>query len=143
MSESAPELQPDVGEILQVEEPYGKEPVVNVCVKGPVRIQSLPRKAVSTVTKLLAANGPGLDLTVVQMARANPRRAKVTIVANIDIRVAFSKAAAEELGRMAIWPVGRPLEIESVSDVYVAADGAAGTASVILEYWATGEDGGE
>lgn len=142
MSASVPELQPDVEETLQVEGSYDA-PVVKVCVEGPVRTQALPRKAASVVRKALAANGPGLPWSVVQILRSNPRRAKVTLMANCDIAVAFAEGPAQQVATMATWLVGRALEIEADSDIWIAADGAAGTVSAVVEYWATGQDGGE
>jgi hypothetical protein len=128
------ELQPDVVEVLQTEEPAGVEPVVKVEQQGPVRVQELPRKAASTRTVVAQALP-----TPFRLLRPNPRRASAIIVADAAILVAFNPASAQDASTMANWPADTPLPITHTADVWVAAETGTASVSVLVEYWATGE----
>jgi hypothetical protein len=130
------ELQPDVDEVLQVEEPAGVEPVVRVEQQGPVRTQSLPRKAGATRTITVNALP-----TPYRLLTANPRRAQATIIADLPIRVALNAAAAQDEGTMALWPGLVPLTVMATTEVWVAAETGTASVSVVSEFWATGEGG--
>jgi hypothetical protein len=133
------ELQPDVPEVLQSEEPAGAEPVVKVTVEGPVRTQALPRKAGSTKTAAVTT-------TPFRILTPNPRRSSVVLIADAVIYVALSRAAAQVdpastavPPTMAQWPANVPLTVTADVDVLVAAKTGTANVSVVVEYWATGE----
>lgn len=128
------ELQPDVDEVLQAEEPYGHEPVVKVCVEGPVRTQGLPRKAASTRT----ITAPVLPSPAYRLLRPNPRRASAVLVGDAAFLVAFNFASAADASTMAKWPANVPLPVSADVDVYVAAASGTPSVSAVVEYWATG-----
>lgn len=133
------DLQPDLDEVLQVEEPYGAEPTVKVCMEGPVRTQALPRKAGSTKTAAVLT-------TPFRILRPNPRRASVLVIADAPFYFAFNTASAQidptvttPPPSMAMWPANVPLPITAQTDVWVAAKTGTANVSVVVEYWATGE----
>lgn len=135
------ELQPDVDEVLQVEEPAGLEPSVKVEQQGPVRTQALPRKAASTKTAAVTT-------TPFRILTPNHRRASAILIADAVIYVALSRASAQIDAvapavppTMAQWPANVPLPITANVDVLVAAKTGTANVSVIVEYWATGEGG--
>lgn len=138
---STEELQPDVPEVLQTEEPAGVEPVVRVAVEGLVRTQGLPRKAGSTKT----AN---VTTQPFRILSPNPRRSSAIVIADAVIYVALSRAAAQVdpastavPPTMAQWPANVPLPVTADVDVLVAAKTGTANVSVVVEYWATGEGG--
>jgi len=128
------DLQPDVEEVLQIE-PYGDTTPVCVTVDGPVRTQSLPRKAGSTRT----ITAPLLPAAAFRLLRPNPRRASAYIVGDAAFLVAFNYASAADASTMARWPANVPLTISADVDVYIAASAGTPAVSAIVEYWATGE----
>lgn len=128
------EMQPDTEEILQVEEPAGREPTVKVSQQGPVRTQALPTKAGATRTVLLQAFP-----ATYQIARANPRRRQAFLVAPAAFLVAYNDASAQDLSTMALWPANVPLPVTASIDVYVSAPTGTVSISVLSEFWATGE----
>jgi len=128
------ELQPDVEDVLQVEEPGGTEPVVKVEQQGPVRVQILPRKAAST--KTVVANPLPSPFRIL---RPNPRRSSAYIVAPAAFLVAFNNASAQDPSTMALWPANVALPVSADTDVYVAAPTGTVSVSAVVEYWATGE----
>lgn len=128
------ELQPDVDEVLQVEEPAGVEPVVRVEQQGPVRTQELPRKAGST--KTVTANPLPSPF---RLLRPNPRRFSAYVVSDSAFLVAFNNASAQEASTMARWPANVPLPVTADVDVWVAAETGTADVSAVVEYWATGE----
>lgn len=136
MTDTQSELQPDTGEVLQ-EEPqrYTAIPVCVEDVQGPVRVQSLPRKAGSTRTRTVGAT------RVVQVLEADPRRASALLM-SVDqaMYVAFSEAAAQDPSTMSLWPAGIPFPVTAVVDVYVlcAVDAQTTQVSVTTELWAAG-----
>lgn len=128
------ELQPDVREVLQVEEEPDMAPIVGVAVQGPVRAQILPRKSGGTRTVTINATG------VVQVLHADPRRAVAYLVAHAqDFLVAYSRAAAQDDSTMARIPVNTLLEVGASVDVWVKSQTSNTTLSVIQERWADGE----
>lgn len=137
---STADLQPDVEDVLQVEEPAGTEPTVKVEQQGPVRIQALPRKAGSTKTVAVTT-------TPFRLLRPNARRASVYIIADAAFYFAYSMAAAAidtsvttPPPSMAMWPANVPLPVTAAdTDVVVAAKTGTANVSAVVEYWATGE----
>jgi len=134
MSAGDPDLQPDNDDVLQVEDPAGYEPEVNVKVCNPVRVQLLPRKAGATFTKTVAAMP-----TPTHLLRPNPRRASVTVISDAEILIALSRASAADASMMALWPAGVPFTSSAATDLLVAAETGTAVVSVIEELWATGE----
>lgn len=134
------ELQPDVDDVLQVEEPAGVEPTVKVEQQGPVRTQALPSKAGSTKT---------VPVTVqpFRLLRPNPRRRSVILISDAAFYFAFNMASAQidstvttPPPTMAMWPANVPLPLTSAgTDVVVAATTGTAHVSAVVEYWATGE----
>jgi hypothetical protein len=134
------ELQPDIEDVLQVEDPEGSETVVKVKQQGPTRTQALPSKSGSTKT---------VPVTVApfKLLRPNPRRRSVLIISDAAFYFAFSMAAAQidssvttPPPTMAMWPPNVPLPV-TAADTYVVVAAKVGTAnvSVVVEYWAAGE----
>jgi hypothetical protein len=127
-------MQPDVEDVLQVEDPEGTEATVKVVQQGPVRTQALPSKAGSTRTVLVnPLPSPTLIL------RANPRRRQALVVAPAAFLVAYGDANAQDVSTMALWPANVPLPVTAVVDVWVAAPTATVSVSIVSEFWATGE----
>lgn len=129
-----PELQPDLEDVLQVES-EGKETAVKVDVTGPVRIQELPRKAGSTVTR----SSIGVLPNALQVLRADHRRAQSYLIGSAAFLVAYGDANAQDASTMALWPANVPLCVTATVDVWVAASTGTVNVSVITELWATGE----
>jgi hypothetical protein len=135
------DLQPDVEDVLQVEEPEGHEPTVKVCIEGPVRTQALPRKAGSTKTVPVGT-------TPFRILRPNPRRSSAILIADATFYVSLSIPAAQiDLTATAVpptmaqWPANVPLPVTADVDVMVAAKTGTANVSAVVEYWATGEGG--
>jgi hypothetical protein len=127
------ELQPDIEEVLQVEQP---EPAVAVTVVGPVRTQALPTKSAATFTKTVGT-------TPTRLLRRDHFRAGAYVISyDQDIWIAFSSASAQDTSRMARWPAGTPFPTQAGTAIVVAAVTGTTQVSVIAEYWAAG-DGGE
>jgi hypothetical protein len=141
MSANDPDLQPDVSEVLQAEDPAGYDPKVTVCVDGVVRTQALPRKAgaTRTVSRVAAAAGLPPAVGTDPLLRADPRRASATIISDKTILIAFTAASAQDAAMMARWPAGVPFRIDTVTAVWVASADATAAVSVITEMWATGD----
>lgn len=132
---SADDLQPDLEDVLQVEDPEGVEATVRVSQQGPVRTQALPRKAGATRTVSV-----GVLPTPYRLLRANPRRAQALLIAPAAFLVALNAASAQDLSTMALWPPNVPLPVGADTDVWVAAATGTVSVSVISEFWAAGED---
>lgn len=131
------DLQPDVPEVLQSEEPYGDAHVVDVKVCGPVRTQPLPRKGGATFTKTVGVLGavPG----AANVLRADHRRAVAYLVAASPFLVAYNDANAQSVDTMALVPANVLLPVSATVDVWIAAPSATVAVSVLVEDWATGE----
>jgi hypothetical protein len=129
-----PELQPDLDDVLQME-PEGKETAVKVDVTGPVRIQELPRKAGSTLTR----SNIGVLPNALNILRADHRRAQSYLVCPSAFLVAYGDANAQDASTMALWPANVPLRVTGTVDVWVAAATGTVNVSVVTELWATGE----
>lgn len=131
------DLQPDVTEVLQLEEPYGDTHVVDVNVCGPVRTQGLPRKGGATFTKTVGVLGssPGAQ----NVLRADHRRAGALLVASAAFLVAFNDANVQSVDTMALIPANVLLPVGATVDVWVAAPTGTVAVSVLVEDWATGE----
>ncbi|MER7953068.1 hypothetical protein ABTY59_37385 [Streptomyces sp. NPDC096079] len=132
---SEPVLEPDVPEILQ-EEPAPDLTAIPVrveAVESQVRVQVLPDKGGSTLTKSATAT------RAVRVLVADPRR-KSAVLMSMDqnILVAFSEAACQADSSMAVWPKLVPLEVPATVEVWVKS--ATGTTAVgVLGYrWAEG-----
>lgn len=131
-----PDLQPDVGDVLQEEAP--DTTTVPVCVvesKGPLRVQQLPRKGGATFTRTLTE-------TPTRLLTADHRRASAKLRAlGLDepVAFAFNRASAQDLSTMSELP---GLETETVTaTVELWARAVTGTTrvSVTAETWAEGE----
>lgn len=131
------DLQPDVTEVLQVEEPYGDTHVVQVGVKGPVRTQPLPRKGGATFTKTVGVLGstPG----ALNVLRADHRRAVAYLTAPAPFLVAYNDANVQSVDTMALIPANVLLPVTATVDVWIAAPSATVAVSIVVEDWATGE----
>lgn len=130
------EPEPDIEDVLQVEDDgLTAVPVCLTETRTPVRVSVLPRVGGATRTRTIGTTAPG-----VRVLTADPRRARAVLMC-IDqaMYVAYSKAAAEDLSTMAVWPAGTPLTIEAVTEVWVIADTAAAAVSIITEVWADGD----
>lgn len=134
MSSPENEMQPDLEDVLQVEEPEGSETAVKVEQQGPVRTQALPRKAASTRTVPV-----GVLPNAYRLLRANPRRSQALLVAPAAFLVALNVASMQDVSTMALWPANVPLPVTADVDVWVAAAAGNVSISVISEFWATGE----
>lgn len=131
---SASELQPDLEDVLQVEDPEGSEPTVKVAQQGPVRTQSLPAKAGGSRTVLVQTFPATYNIL-----KANARRRQAFLVAPAAFLVAYNDASAQDLSTMALWPANVPLPITAVVDVWVSAPAGTVSVSLLQEFWATGE----
>jgi hypothetical protein len=126
-------MQPDVDDVLQVEEP-GTEPVVKVDQQGPVRTQALPTKAGATRTFTV-----GTLPTPFHILWPNPRRKQALLIAPAPFLVALNGASAQDGSTMAQWPANVPFPVTATTDVWVAAVADTVAVSVVSEFWATGE----
>lgn len=134
------EFQPDLDEVLQVEDisPEGVAPVVDVAVRGPVRTQELPHKAGATFSRTVAA----LTATVpaVRILSADHKRARAVLMSvGQNMYVAFTQASAQDVSRMALWPANTSFVVTTATEVWVCAATATTTISVVTELWAAGE----
>jgi hypothetical protein len=131
------EFQPDVDEVLQMEPetPLTSIPVCVEEVRGPVRVQELPRKAGATKTVVITDTVPH------RVLRADHYRAEATLISfEQDFYFALNPQSAQEASQMARWPALVPLVLSTTTPVYVVAlTSSTTTVSVITELWATGE----
>lgn len=123
----SPGMQPDLDDVLQVENVDPHLVPVKVC--EPVDARELPAKRLSTRTV------PVGTLAGVKLLSADPRRKSATIIARTqDILIGANQAQAQLSGA---WVPGvLPLAITSVSEVWAVSTGADTDVSVIEEYWA-------
>lgn len=127
-----PKLEPDMDEVLQEEHDYAP-PAVGVEVCGPVRIQHLPHKGGGTRTITLT------NTTVRQVLSADPRRGVARLISfDQDFLVSYSAVGSTDPSTMARWPKLVPLEVTATVDVFVLAQAATTSLSVIQEAWAMG-----
>lgn len=131
------DLQPDVTEVLQSEEPYGDSHVVDVKVCAPVRTQPMPRKGGATFTRTVGVLGatPG----ALNVLRADHRRAVAYLVAPTPFLIAYNDANAQSVDTMATIPGNVLIPVSATVDVWVAAPAGTVAVSVLVEDWATGE----
>lgn len=125
-------LQPELGVVLQ-EEPEDR-PQIEVCVRdvhGPVRTQSLPRKAATAFNKTIPAD----PVQPAMILRADHYRGSATLMCDVAFRVSFNDPSET----FAVWPANVPLPVTASVDIYVQGDAGEATVSVIVEKWATGE----
>jgi hypothetical protein len=134
------ELQPDVEDVLQVEDPEGSETTVRVKQQGPVRTQALPSKAGSTKT---------VPVTTAKftLLRPNPRRRSAILISDAPFYFSVTQAAAQidtsvttPPPTMAMWPANVPLPM-TAAETFAVVAAKTGTANVsaVVEYWAAGE----
>lgn len=134
------ELQPDTDEVLQVEEPYGTEPTVRVCVDGPVRTQELPAKSGAAFTR-------SVSVSPVRLVGADHRRRSVKLMAEDNFLIAFSRAGIVSAGdtpdnndAFKYYAASSPiLEVAATVEVWAASLSGVAKVSVITELWATGD----
>lgn len=126
---STPDMEPDIGEVLQRED--DPEPTVKVTVEGPVRTQALPRKSAGI-------RGISLDSTAAKrLLTADPSRAQATIMTGaVAITIGGSKQEVEggQPGQMPanqVWTLG-------ASDELWASAASSTTVTVVQERWADG-----
>jgi hypothetical protein len=135
---SSDDLQPDVEDVLQVEDPEGSEPSVKVEQQGPVRTQQLPFKAAASFTK--TGIGTFTDPTGrAHLLRPDHRRGLAYIVSPQDFYISFSAFGATQQATSAFWPRSVPCPVAATVDVYVSATAGFADVSVISQAWATGE----
>ncbi|MFE0812667.1 hypothetical protein ACFW34_35120 [Streptomyces sp. NPDC058848] len=133
---SEPDLQPDVGDVLQEEAP--DTTTVPVCVvetKSPIRTQALPRKGGSTRTVTVGT-------TPIPLLRADHRRAWCRVRAlDLDAAVAyaFTEASAQDLSTMAELPGLESDDLDMTADLWVRAVTGSARVSVTTSTWAEGE----
>lgn len=128
---NVPDLQPDELEALQAE--TGRpEPAVHVLIDGPVRTQSLPRKAAGSRTRTITT-------TSQKILSADHRRASATLLAAGNFLIAFNSASASDPSTMALWLANVPYPHTSDSEVWVAAATGTVILGIITEAWAAGE----
>jgi hypothetical protein len=126
------DLQPDELDALQAED-TGPQPAVLVKHEGPVRTQSLPRKAAASRTRTI-------DTTMRKILSADHRRASATIVSiGQNVLIAFSGASASDPSTCALWPQNVPFTLTADAELYVGSATATTSVSIITEFWATGE----
>lgn len=131
MTEDA-SLQPELADVLQ-QEPEDN-PKIEVCVRdvhGPVRTQALPRKGGTAFVKQI----PASTAVPTMVLRADHFRGQALLISGAAFRVTFNDPG-ESYG---VWPANVPLPVTASLDIYVRSDAAAGTLTVIVEKWATGE----
>jgi len=138
------DLEPDVAEVLQVENGYElppyEIPVTPVCVKDVVRVQALPRKSAAARTIGVSGAAP------FRLLHADPHRASLKLVCTGgSMAVGFTQQSFSEtfdnVTNCLVWPAGVPLEIDAVTEVWVrsaVAAFAAITVSFVRENWADG-----
>jgi hypothetical protein len=122
-----PEMQPDLDDVLQVEDVDTH--VIPVKVGEPVETRELPSKRFSART-VPVGTAAGSKLLA-----NDPRRKFATIIAKTqDIRIGSTQAEAQLSGA---WVPGIvPFLITSVAEIWAIGDGASTDVSVIEEYWA-------
>jgi hypothetical protein len=129
------ELEPDVEDVLQAEEPAGLTaiPVCVLDVKTPVRVQQLPHKGGATKTRTVGA------VVGVQVLRADHFRGRATLMyIGQNMLVTFTKSIdpVQDVQSWALWPANVPLAITAAVDVFVASATGTTSISVITEDWA-------
>ena len=131
------DLQPDLSEVLQTEEPYGDNHVVDVKLCGPARTQPMPRKGGATFTKTVGVLGsvPG----ALNVLRADHRRAVAYLVAPTPFLIAYNDANVQSVDTMATIPGNVLIPVSATVDVWVAAPTGTVAVSILVEDWATGE----
>jgi len=140
MSLPDPEMQPDLEDVLQVEEPAGSETAVKVEQQGPTRSQTLPRKGGATFTRTIGSSAP------TRLLGADPRRFSALINAADDIWVAFTKSGvvaaienADQNGAYRVFGSTVPFPVGAVVEVWACAVTTTARVSIATELWATGE----
>lgn len=132
------DLQPDIPEVLQSEEPYGDQHAVEVKVSTLVRTQKLPHKSATAFTK--TGIGTFTDATGrAHLLRPDHRRGMSYVISPQDFYIAFSSYAAGQQSTSAFWPRSVPCPVDATVDVYVSATAGFADVSVVTQSWATGE----
>lgn len=123
----SPGMQPDLDEVLQVENVDPHLVPVKVC--EPVEAREIPSKRISPRTV-------PVDITAgVKLLSADPRRKNATIIARSqDLMIGTTQSQAQLSGA---WiPKVVPLPITSCAELWAIGSGGATDVSVIEEYWA-------
>lgn len=122
-----PDMQPDLNDVLQVEDVDLQLVPTKVC--EPVETRELPSKRFSARTV------PVSTLAGSRLLSADPRRKFATIIAKSqDIRIGATQAESMLSGA---WVPGVvPFVITAVGEVWAVGDGADTDVSVIEEYFA-------
>jgi hypothetical protein len=122
-----PGMQPDLDEVLQVENV--ETHLVPVKISEPVEVRELPSKRMSMRTVSVGTTAG------VKVLSADPRRKTATLIPRTsDILVGASQAQAQLNG--AWLPGVVPFVVSSVAEVWAVGNGATTDVSVIEEYWA-------
>lgn len=126
------DLQPDTMDALQAEDP-SLAPAVAVKHEGPLRVQSLPRKAAGTRTRTVGT-------TASKVLAADHRRASALIMSiGQNMLFAFNSASAQDPSTMSLWPANVPFTLTADTELWVASATATTSISITSEFWATGE----
>lgn len=138
------DLEPDVAEVLQVENGYElppyEIPVTPVCVKDVVRVQALPRKSAAARTVAISGSAP------YRILAADPHRASAILrCSGGEMAVGFTQSSFSEeddnFTSCVVWPIDVPLPITAVTEIWVRSaevDFTAITVSLVRENWADG-----
>lgn len=122
-----PEMQPDLDDILQVEDV--ETHLVPVKISEPVETRELPSKRISLRTVPVSATAG------TQILSDDPRRKHARIIAkDQDITLGATQAQAQLNGAWA--PKLQYLPLNCVSEVWAMGVGGITDVSVIEEYWA-------
>lgn len=122
-----PDMQPDLGDVLQEEAPELGVVPVKIC--EPVEARELPSKRLGPRTVPLGST------VASKLLSRDPRRKSATIIARTqDILIGANQSQAQLSGA---WVPGVvPLVITAEAELWAIGDGASTDVTVIEEYWA-------
>lgn len=123
----SPGMQPDLDEVLQVENV--ETHLVPVKISEPVEVRELPSKRMSVRTVSVGTTAG------VKLLSADPRRKSATLTSRTqDVLIGTTQAQSQLSG---VWVPGVvPLVITSVAELWAIGSGGTTDVSVIEEYWA-------
>jgi hypothetical protein len=125
-----PDTEPDPGEVLQHEAAPLHVAPIPVVVEGPTRIQSLPAIRQWAMAQLtIDQNNPQ------QLAQADPRRSKLTIVAQTTPIFIGDSSGAVVGNRRFRLPIDRPESMGHGGEVWAVGDAGTAVVYVYMEYW--------
>jgi hypothetical protein len=105
---------------------------VPVAIDGPVRVQTLPSERWA-IARSVVTDGTG----ALQLLGVNPNRKRAVILSAVAaFYMAPSKGEVESRGTAAFIPLGVPVVIEHVDEVWVYNVATESpSVSAIIEYW--------